>query len=82
MQLLTALDLHHNNVLFLIPGMESWTTDDVRYYLGEPKKTFTARLEVPLSPGSNLPKYVVRDPDISESSIVSLCLKSATIKIM
>ena len=45
--------------------MECWTTDDVRYYLGEPEKIFTARLQIPLSPGLNLPKYVVCDPDIS-----------------
>ena len=78
--MLTALDLHHNNVLFLNPGMESWKTDDVRYYLGEPENIL-ARLQIPLSPGSDLPKYVVCDPDIFESNLVSLCLKSATIRI-
>ena len=80
MQLLTALDLHHNNAFFLIPRMESWTTDD-RYYLGEPEKIFTARLQIPLSPGSNLHKYVVCGPGIFGSNLVSLCLKSAAVKL-
>ena len=58
--------------------MESWTADDVRNYLGEPQKIFTAGLDFP--EGTNPPKYVVCTPDIS--NLVPLCLESATIKIM
>ena len=58
--------------------MESWTTDDVRNYLGEPQKFFTAGLE--FLDGTNLPKYIVYTPDTS--NLVPLCLESATIKTM
>ena len=60
--------------------MESWTTDDIRNYLGEPQKISTTNLQIPLPPDSNVPKYVVCAPDTS--NLVSLCLESATIKIM
>ena len=59
--------------------MESWTADDVRNYLGEPKIS-TADLPFPPPPDSNVPKYVVCAPDTS--NLVSLCLESATIKTM
>ena len=53
--MLTALDLHLNDVVFLIPGIESWTTDDALNHLGEPQKISTANLPAPLSPDSNIP---------------------------
>ena len=60
--------------------MESWTTNDVRNYLGEPRKISTTNLRIRLPPDSNVPKYVVCTPDASK--LVPLCIKSATIKIM
>jgi len=60
--------------------MESWTTDDVCNYLGEPRKFSTTNLQTSPSPNPNVPKYLACTPDTS--NLVSLCLDSATINIM
>ncbi|KAF8544389.1 hypothetical protein BDD12DRAFT_801311 [Trichophaea hybrida] len=71
-------DLHPDNVLFHIRGMESWTADDVRNYLGEPQK-LTINLQNSPLPSPHLPKHLVCTP--AASNLVPLCLDSATIKI-
>ena len=69
-QSLKDLGLHPNNVLFHISGMESWTTDDVRKYLGKPQKLDINTQNLSQSP--HLPKHLVRKPAVT--NMLPLCL--------
>ena len=80
-RLLTAPDLHLSAVLFSIREVESRTADGgIRDCLCGPRKIATTNLRIPPPPDSNVPKYVVCTPVVS--NLVPLCLEPAIVKIM
>jgi hypothetical protein len=83
----TSSDLHPGNILIRVPGMESWTVDQVRHYLGEPSRVsvsvlreINADLSSPI-PGTHQPEYFVRTPMLSEAMMSLCCQESSSITI-
>jgi serine/threonine protein kinase len=77
-------DLHPGNVLFCIPGIDSWTISDFRHHLGEARKLRVEELrdDYPDLPSSSphLPEYLVYSSHMP--ALVPLCHESPVIKIM
>jgi serine/threonine-protein kinase SRPK3 len=53
-----SLDLHPSNILFALPGIESWTPEEVIAYLGKPIKWE----EEPVDGEGGAPQYIVLSP--------------------
>jgi serine/threonine-protein kinase SRPK3 len=73
------LDLHPSNILFTLPGIESWTPEEVTAYLGKPRKWEEERVD---GEEGGAPRYLVRSP--RPSLLWDLCIEKPdmpTIKI-
>jgi serine/threonine-protein kinase SRPK3 len=64
-----SLDLHPNNIVFVLPGIESWTPDEVIAYLGKPIRWE----EEPVDGEGGAPRYIVRSP--RDSVFWDLCIE-------
>ncbi|KAF8246626.1 kinase-like protein, partial [Wilcoxina mikolae CBS 423.85] len=71
-------DLHEGSLLFRIPGMDLWTTEEVHTYLGEPDLVKVTRRDGQPAPPA-APEYIVRPPD--PEILIPLCLKDVTCTI-
>jgi serine/threonine-protein kinase SRPK3 len=75
-----SLDLHPNNIVFVLPGIESWTPDEVIAYLGKPiilEQEYWAgesrRGGEPVDEEGGVPRYLVFSP--SDSDFWDLCIE-------